>query len=155
MNFQAKTELLRQAMSNPSLSARAKLVLWALTDCANNITGKCNPRRATIAKMVGAGERTVKRGLSELKQAGLIDSKQTRGAPYYSFPLADLPCPARTTSRWGDKSGRLGGQQGAHGIDHRSIIGFRGSWAAVKYDYQQLYGAGAFKRYCAEMQGVA
>jgi hypothetical protein len=150
MNFEAKTQLLRHAMSDPRLSARAKLVLWALADCANPITGKCNPRRATIAKMVGVGERTVKRGLSELRQAGLIASKQTRGAPYYSFPMTSSPILVKP--RWGDRSGRLGGQHGARGIEKNRYISNlgRGSWAAVKYDYQQRYGAEAFSRYCAE-----
>jgi hypothetical protein len=155
MNFETKAQLLRQAMSNPRLSARAKLTLWALADCANNLTGKCNPRRATIAAMVGMGERTVKRGLSELRQAGLIVSKQTRGAPYYSFPMSQVANP-KPAPRWGDKTGRLGGQHGARGIAYRNIIGFKGqkSWAAVRWDYQQQYGAEAFSRYCAEM-GVA
>jgi DNA-binding transcriptional MocR family regulator len=66
---------------------RAKLVLVALLDHLNCKTGRCNPRRHTLAGELGVSVETIKRGLKELENAGWVKRKFTRGAPWYRFPF--------------------------------------------------------------------
>jgi DNA-binding transcriptional ArsR family regulator len=71
-------------MSNPALkwawasqieSPTAKFVLVALADMMNATTGECFPSVATISKMTGLSERSVRASLKTLEEAGLIKRK--------------------------------------------------------------------------------
>ena len=54
------------------LSDRAQLLLLALSSAHNQQTGQCNPRVERLAALLGKDEATVHRGLSELRDAGLL-----------------------------------------------------------------------------------
>jgi hypothetical protein len=134
--FQFKTKYQRKALSCPSLSMRAKLLLVALLDHLNCNTGRCNPTREVLRHDVGAKcLDTIKRGLAELERKTWITRKFTRGAPWYSFPLdrlkdggADLlPLNEQDGGAdqpgWGCRSARMGVQPSHHGIEkNRELI---------------------------------
>ena len=56
----------------PGVSSAAKLVLLALANRHNWETGRCDPSVQTIADDLGLDDRTVRRGLRQLEEAGSI-----------------------------------------------------------------------------------
>ena len=67
-------------------SATTKLLLAQLQDHQNKRTGQCNPKQTTLARELGIGERTVRRGLSELRQRGLITAERGQTGCRYEIP---------------------------------------------------------------------
>lgn len=54
------------------LPTHLKIVLLAIADFHNGKTGQCNPRVEVIAEKVGVDERTIRRALKALSDAGYI-----------------------------------------------------------------------------------
>lgn len=62
---------------NPHLTPSAKAVYLALASHADRQGGSCFPSHATLAVETGLSERTVKRCLDELRDAGAVEWKRT------------------------------------------------------------------------------
>lgn len=60
------------AWQQPCESGLQKLVLLALADCRNQITGQCNPSHATLASKCATSVATIKRTITALEHAGLL-----------------------------------------------------------------------------------
>lgn len=76
MSFDATAWAWRQKCS----SGPQKLVLLALADCANQVTGQCNPSHATLASKCDMSVATVKRTIEALEQAGLVSVRHASKA---------------------------------------------------------------------------
>lgn len=68
-------------------SARAIVLASRLADHCNLRTGRCDPRQDVLAKGMGVNERTVRRAVKELKDAGWITSKRGGRDDSVSFTL--------------------------------------------------------------------
>lgn len=62
----------RWAYETPTGSPLRKSVLASLATMADRQTGRCEARQATIAQNTEMGERTIRRHLTELEEAGLL-----------------------------------------------------------------------------------
>lgn len=75
----------KDLLADPKMSATAKLLFAQLCDHCNRESGKCNPRRSTLARELGICLRTVGYALRELRKAGWITLKRTRGGSHYQI----------------------------------------------------------------------
>lgn len=73
------------------LSHIPKLVLLALADCHNGITGLCCPSVAHLVQMTGLDRASVFRGLATLKKEGLVEVQQSKGHPSKYLLTGNLP----------------------------------------------------------------
>ena len=82
------------------ITSGAKFVLVALADMADE-EHSCFPGQAKLAAMTGQGERTVRRQLAELEEAGYIKRERRFGAR--GFRTSDrymLPIPTGQIGQW-------------------------------------------------------
>lgn len=106
-------QLTAWAVKQRTGSVTKKAVLLALANCANHHTNRCEPLIAEIADEVEVNERTVRRALDDLEEAGFIEREMKHNASghragyVYSFPhLADTES-ERTESPTGHSRQRL------------------------------------------------
>lgn len=77
--------LLREAIADPVLSPRAKMVLAALLDCLNSRTGCCHPRLEVLAEKTSCKRRVVSDAIGELVAGGWMTSRRRRGSAIYTL----------------------------------------------------------------------
>lgn len=68
--------IIPDALRDASISTTAKVLYWLLIGYLNRRTGRCNPKRATLAKRLRVSESTVTRSMRELRRAGWVQSKR-------------------------------------------------------------------------------
>lgn len=81
-------------IAEKKLTRTAQAVLLQLIDHHNRQTGQCNPRWQTLATEVGAGRQSTEKrpghsaihlALRQLKEAGYLTWKRTRGSSHYTL----------------------------------------------------------------------
>ena len=84
------------ALGQENLKPTTKLVLVALADFRNHLTGQCNPSQKTLAQRCGLQVSSINRHLKQLESLGLIRRERrfcpNTGAPrptQFHFPKAD------------------------------------------------------------------
>jgi len=90
MNRQSFLIVAKEFLADNRISVTAKLLFALLEDHENKRTGQCNPRQSKLAQELGISQDTVQRGLSELREAGFIEMKRTRGACKYEIKKPQL-----------------------------------------------------------------
>jgi DNA-binding transcriptional MocR family regulator len=81
------------AIMRMPLSAKAKLLWGQLKFHRNRATGQCNPRYKVLAEELGLCLNSVRRGMAELRRAGLVTAtKHVRASSYVLYEIPqDLP----------------------------------------------------------------
>lgn len=72
MSYEATTAAWAAITSHPSLSGNRRLVLLALAECHNKVTGQCNPSLARLHEMTGLKIHTITPAIRDLESVGLL-----------------------------------------------------------------------------------
>ena len=113
MSFEATRDAWTFAGNSPTLSEHAVLVLMALANRVNPKTAQLNPSISRLAKDCHCSERTVKRAVQELEDAGAIGVKRTSGGSVHNSNEYILFIPNGVpTGRGSDRTGRAQSTQG-------------------------------------------
>jgi hypothetical protein len=82
-----------------TLDAVDRLLIVALADRTNRVTGRCDPSLARLAEFIGVDEKTVRRRLPRLEEIGLVVRRERPGRPsQYEVRLTPGTLDARGTS---------------------------------------------------------
>jgi len=84
MSHEATTWAWKAVASRRDLAATRRIVLLALAECHNKITGQCNPSMAKLHEMTGLKVHTIAPAIRDLELAGLVlaDRQFGKGSAY-------------------------------------------------------------------------